>query len=413
MSNSTNLALPFLTLGQAQKHVTVNESLLRLDALVQLSVVSALVSAEPGSPTDGQVYILPAGKTGTHWGAMTNNALAYYRDGVWEEIQPSDGWMAHVKDFNLLLYYNGSAWVQYTGPQAISFSATDKILGRISSGAGAAEEVAFTDQAQDLCDDTSFSAMRTTLSAAGTGDANVFTSQQTARAGVRIDANATTVAALSRTMVGLELSAAGTTVDQYFPPIKFMSRDGQLTTENPKLVATIAGRATQTYNDDGDGGAAIDFFTTPNDPGATSLPTLRMSLATGLVLGAPTGGDKGAGTLNATAVYDDNTLLTCFVLEYARTGALDLEFWDSAAPRGYHAAAHRFWGQRELLDVDAYTAYWKEFGHLPGLPAREEWAEHARDKKPVGEMISRLWQTVEMQAVHIAQLSDEIKRLRS
>jgi hypothetical protein len=88
MSNSTNLTLPFLSLGQAQKHVTVNESLLRLDALVQLAVVSATIAAEPGSPTDGQVYILPAGKTGAHWGAMTNWALAYYRDGVWEQITP-------------------------------------------------------------------------------------------------------------------------------------------------------------------------------------------------------------------------------------------------------------------------------------------------------------------------------------
>src|SRR5262249_4668949 len=36
---TANLTLPFLISGQAQKHVTVNESLLRLDALVQLAVV--------------------------------------------------------------------------------------------------------------------------------------------------------------------------------------------------------------------------------------------------------------------------------------------------------------------------------------------------------------------------------------
>lgn len=36
---SSNLAPPYLAAGQAQKHVTVNESLLRLDALVQLAVV--------------------------------------------------------------------------------------------------------------------------------------------------------------------------------------------------------------------------------------------------------------------------------------------------------------------------------------------------------------------------------------
>lgn len=40
---------------------------------------------------------------------------------------------------------------------------TDKILGRISAGSGIAEEINFTDQAQQLVDDVSFSAMRTTL----------------------------------------------------------------------------------------------------------------------------------------------------------------------------------------------------------------------------------------------------------
>ena len=32
-----------------------------------------------------------------------------------------------------------------------------------------------------------------------------------------------------------------------------------------------------------------------------------------------TGGDKGHNTINYGAVYGDNTLLTCLVIEYART----------------------------------------------------------------------------------------------
>lgn len=52
-------------------------------------------------------------------------------------------------------------------------SATDKILGRITAGAGDVEEITFTDQAQQLCDDTSFSAMRTTLGL-GTGNSPHF-----------------------------------------------------------------------------------------------------------------------------------------------------------------------------------------------------------------------------------------------
>ncbi len=107
---SANLALTFLAAAQAQKHVSVNESLLRLDALVQLSVVSATTSVQPSAPSDGQVYILPAGKTGAAWGAMADHALAYWRDGVWEQLTPREGWLAWIRDADLLVVYSGAGW---------------------------------------------------------------------------------------------------------------------------------------------------------------------------------------------------------------------------------------------------------------------------------------------------------------
>ncbi|MDP3738125.1 MAG: DUF2793 domain-containing protein [Hyphomonadaceae bacterium] len=179
MSNTANLMLPYLAVGQAQKHVTVNESLRKLDAIVQLSVVSATTTAEPSSPTDGAVYIVPAGKSGTHWSAFADWSLGYHRDGAWVQIAPREGWLAFAKDTGQLLAYTGSAWSRFPAAKILTVSATDKLLGRVSSGPGAAEEVAFTDQAQQLCDDTSFSAMRTTMGAAGLADANIFTATQT------------------------------------------------------------------------------------------------------------------------------------------------------------------------------------------------------------------------------------------
>jgi len=112
MSNSSRLALPFLAAGQAQKHVTVNESLLRLDALVQLSAVSASVASQPAAPDDGDLYILPAGKSGAAWGAMADGALAYRRDGAWEELAPRPGWLCFVEDANALLVYAAGAWAR-------------------------------------------------------------------------------------------------------------------------------------------------------------------------------------------------------------------------------------------------------------------------------------------------------------
>lgn len=163
MSNTSNLMLPFLAVGQAQKHVTVNESLRRLDAVVQLSVVSATTTAQPGSPTDGAVYIVPSGKSGAQWASFTDWALGYYRDGAWEQITPREGWLAYVKDTDLLLVYGGATWELFDATKLVKLSATDRVVGRVSSGAGAAEEITFTDQAQALADDTSFQAMCATL----------------------------------------------------------------------------------------------------------------------------------------------------------------------------------------------------------------------------------------------------------
>lgn len=62
--------------------------------------------------------------------------------------------------------------------------------------------------------------------------------------------------------------------------------------------------------------------------------TDKMVLQLGLRVGSPTGGDKGTGTINATAVYDDNTLLTCMAMaaEFLEDGRVDLNKWDAMVP---------------------------------------------------------------------------------
>ena len=111
MSQSTKLGLPYLVSAQAQKHVTVNESLLRLDALVQLTARSHSVAAQPVAPNDGDLYLLPTGKTGATWASMAAGAIAYYRDGVWEELTPKPGWRCYVEDAGALLVRGASEWL--------------------------------------------------------------------------------------------------------------------------------------------------------------------------------------------------------------------------------------------------------------------------------------------------------------
>lgn len=109
MTATTHLGLPYLAAAQAQKHVTVNESLRRLDGLVQLSVASRTTTAPPGSPAEGLRYLVPASATGA-WAGWDGD-LALYTDGAWMRLTVRAGWVAWVVDTASLVVWTGSAWI--------------------------------------------------------------------------------------------------------------------------------------------------------------------------------------------------------------------------------------------------------------------------------------------------------------
>ena len=112
MSNDTTprLSLPFVAAGQAQKHITVNEALGKLDGLVQLAVQSRTIAAQPASPADGAMHILPTGATGASWLDKAAGLLAHYVDGAWEALTPRAGWLAWIIDEGLALIHDGENW---------------------------------------------------------------------------------------------------------------------------------------------------------------------------------------------------------------------------------------------------------------------------------------------------------------
>lgn len=112
MSDATpRLGLPWLMPAQAQKHVTVNESLGRLDALTQCSVVSRSISAEPSDPAEGAAYILPTAPTGPSWGGFAAQDIAYFQDAAWRRVSPRSGLLGWVQDEQRLVVFDGSAWI--------------------------------------------------------------------------------------------------------------------------------------------------------------------------------------------------------------------------------------------------------------------------------------------------------------
>lgn len=118
MSNATpNLRLPYILSAQAQKHVTHNEAIRALDALVQIAVASRTVSAPPAAPTDGVRYIVPDGAAGA-WSGFAPH-IAAFQDGAWVRYVASEGWLVWVEDEDRLYAFDGSAWTP-TGGQSVN-----------------------------------------------------------------------------------------------------------------------------------------------------------------------------------------------------------------------------------------------------------------------------------------------------
>ena len=75
MEQSPNLALPYIMPAQAQKHVTHNEAVRMLDALVQLAVLDRDLATPPGSPQDGDRHIVAPDSTGDWSGRAGESAV--------------------------------------------------------------------------------------------------------------------------------------------------------------------------------------------------------------------------------------------------------------------------------------------------------------------------------------------------
>ena len=112
MADTPNLVLPYLAANQSQKHVTVNEALRRLDALVQVTVQNSALATPPGSPVEGQRWILPAAPTGA-WAGHAGQ-IAAWQDGAWAFYAPLDGWTAIDVSADTLLLYNAGTGI-WTG----------------------------------------------------------------------------------------------------------------------------------------------------------------------------------------------------------------------------------------------------------------------------------------------------------
>jgi hypothetical protein len=111
-----NLSLPYILSAQAQKHVTHNEALRRLDGLVQL-VIQTQTATPPGSPTEGNCFAIAASPTGA-WSGKAGK-LALFEDGGWTFLTPRTGWIGWFADAARQKIWSGSGWVDLFAASSI------------------------------------------------------------------------------------------------------------------------------------------------------------------------------------------------------------------------------------------------------------------------------------------------------
>ncbi len=108
MSQTPHLQLDYLVPEQAQKHVTLNDGLRRLDGLMQLSVINRTQASPPEVPKSGDRYLISQTASAA-WGA-TGNQVALYEDTAWHFFTPRPGWRLWEEASQDFLVFNGTDW---------------------------------------------------------------------------------------------------------------------------------------------------------------------------------------------------------------------------------------------------------------------------------------------------------------
>ncbi|WP_283176240.1 DUF2793 domain-containing protein [Gemmobacter sp. 24YEA27] len=109
MSDTTDiLGLPLILPAQAQKHVTHNEALLALDAVVQLAVLDRNRTAPPVTATPGDRHLVAGTATGLWVGQ--EGRIAVLTGTGWQFHAPQPGWRAWVLGEAREAVYDGLTW---------------------------------------------------------------------------------------------------------------------------------------------------------------------------------------------------------------------------------------------------------------------------------------------------------------
>jgi len=146
MTTTPDLGIPELSGSQANAEITHNEAIVLLQSLLN-GVIDKDLSTPPGSPSDGDAYIVASGGTGA-WSGWDDHIAVYY-NGAWEFVPGYDdsgtaitmgarqqGLKVYVRDEEKLYIWTGSplAWTEFASGGGGGLSDGD--YGDITVGGG-------------------------------------------------------------------------------------------------------------------------------------------------------------------------------------------------------------------------------------------------------------------------------------
>lgn len=121
MTTSPDLGIVLLEAQQQQPNVSHNEAILQINAMLN-GVIDMTTTAPPGSPTEGDAYVVASPATGAWLGR--EDSVAFYTSGGWRFMPGDDsggtpivmgarqhGMRVYNRFDDTLYAWDGTAWV--------------------------------------------------------------------------------------------------------------------------------------------------------------------------------------------------------------------------------------------------------------------------------------------------------------
>lgn len=311
--DTTILSLPLILPAQAQKHVTHNEALVKLDLMVQLAVINRTLTTPPALPTIGDRHIVATGATGPWVGQA--GRIALFTEAGWQFTQALNGWQAYVMAESQMAYFNGLTWVALSdGPftvgqlgvsatadatNRLSVSAPATLLNHAGSGHQLKLNKAVAGDTASLLFQTGFSG-RAEMGTAGADDFSVKVSADGSSWSVAL----VSAAATGEVTLPQPVHLGGQAADPVAPPngtLWLNTTTGEVKVRTAGVTEVVGGGGGVSDGDKGDVTVSGSGATWTIDAGAVTLAKMA-DLATSTILGRDTAGTGAPEALTATQV---------------------------------------------------------------------------------------------------------------